>query len=375
VTSAADVARDGQQALTPAEEEIAELSEQSRRYSEAAPRAVADSGSSLSIVLAHVGPGKRVLELGTSTGYMTEQLVANGCTVVGVELDPGAAAVAAAHCETMIVGDLDDPELLTQLGDDHFDVVVAADVLEHLKDPLSALRRAVGYLSEGGAVVVSLPNITHFSARIALLQGRFPYTVTGLLDHTHLQFFDRRRVYDLFEQAGLGVVHIQPIEAGESEWSVPFEHDARAGWVLAETAGDPDARIFQFIVVGCPLPIAAAATVHQQLREIAALTTEVGRLEQQVDALSDQLSVALRNEAELRALLLSAHEQLAERDAAQIEPLRPAYAELEAELEREREARVYFELDSQAIHDRLERVTGSRAWRTVALLRRLTGRG
>ncbi len=128
-------------------------------------------------------------------------------------------------------------------------------------------------------------------------------------------------------------------------------------------------------MVGRPLPSTAAARVHQQLREIAALSAEVSRLEQQVDALADQLSVALRNEAELRALLLSAHEQLAERDAAQIEPLRPAYAELEAELEREREARAYFELESRAIHKKLERVIGSRAWRTVALLRRLTGRG
>ena len=67
--------------------------------------------------------------------------------------------------------------------------MVMGDVLEHLRDPLNSLRHAVRKLKPSGFVVTSLPNIAHGDVRMALMQGKFRYRETGLLDRTHMRFF------------------------------------------------------------------------------------------------------------------------------------------------------------------------------------------
>src|SRR4051794_3814 len=93
---------------------------------------------------------RRVLDLGCSSGALGAALKARQETVViGVELDPAHAREAERWLDRVLVGDAE--ELLgrgTDLG--RFDCVVAADVLEHLRDPWTALRRAVALLDPGG---------------------------------------------------------------------------------------------------------------------------------------------------------------------------------------------------------------------------------
>src|ERR1051325_2221775 len=104
-------------------------------------------------ILRFVGPNKRVLELGCGGGHMSGALCKQGCTVVGIEIHPQAAQSAATVCERVIVGDLDYLNLERELGADRFDVVVAADVLEHLKDPLPVLQAVKQFLLPHGHVV------------------------------------------------------------------------------------------------------------------------------------------------------------------------------------------------------------------------------
>ncbi len=95
-----------------------------------------DSRSVHTDVLALVGESHRVLELGPATGYMTRVMRERGNRVVAIELDEEMARHAEPHCERLIVGDLEDLDLAAEFGEDRFDVIVAADVLEHLRDPL-----------------------------------------------------------------------------------------------------------------------------------------------------------------------------------------------------------------------------------------------
>jgi 2-polyprenyl-3-methyl-5-hydroxy-6-metoxy-1,4-benzoquinol methylase len=370
-----------------------ELSEQSRHYVDASAKLLADEHSAPSLVLAEVPARSRVLELGTSTGYMSRILEARGCAVTGVEIDSRAAAIASAHCERMLVGDLDDAELLGQLGDARFDVIVAADVLEHLKDPVGALRRAVAHLAPSGIVVASIPNVAHISVRIALAQGRFPYGPVGLLDHTHLQFFDRQRAFELFELAGLAVIRLTPRTMTAEDSTVPFVRDETAERMLAEAAGDPDAAIYQFVTVAVRLEHEAIAAVAQRMRELyAGLDAKHAR---QMDAMTHEHAAELQQreeahaqtlarvtelasgEAELRALLRTAHEQLGERDEALIEfrrrdmDLARRVHELEKLAQEHLDARTYFATESRIVHDRLAAITGSKSWRTIVALRRL----
>jgi methionine biosynthesis protein MetW len=146
----------------------------------------------------------RVLDVGCATGYLAAELGRRGCRVVGVEADAAAAEQARAHCELVVVGDVEDAGCRDELAAlAPFDAVLCGDVLEHLRDPWATLR-SLGAL--GGRVVLSVPNVGHWTARRALLRGRFPYAEHGLFDRTHLRFFTRAGARELAEGAGLRIV-------------------------------------------------------------------------------------------------------------------------------------------------------------------------
>jgi cyclopropane fatty-acyl-phospholipid synthase-like methyltransferase len=172
------------------------------------------------IMLKAIPAGATILELGPASGYMTKLMAERGCTVDAVEFNPQDAAKAAVYCRTMVVGSLDDPATLTRLPGP-YDVVVAADVLEHLRSPEETLAAVIPALSPAGIMLVSLPNVAHKSIRLSLLKGRFDYTDTGLLDRTHLRFFTLKTGKKLFHDAGL---RIERIEA-------PVIPSNRLGWI------------------------------------------------------------------------------------------------------------------------------------------------
>jgi methionine biosynthesis protein MetW len=169
------------------------------------------------LALAEVPDGARVLDVGCATGYLAAELRRRGCEVIGVEVDPAAAEQARAHCAAVVVGDLESPfthgevERATAGG---VDVVLCADVLEHLRDPwavLSWLRTLIR--RPDGKAIISVPNIGHWTARRELLRGRFPYADFGLFDRTHLRFFTRASARELARRAGFAVRREHPAGA------------------------------------------------------------------------------------------------------------------------------------------------------------------
>ena len=94
------------------------------------------------------------------------------------------------------------------LVDNTYDCVVCADVLEHLPDPLSTLKRLRKAAKSDAAFIISLPNVAHLAVRTMLLFGRFPKMERGILDKTHLHFFTKDTARDLLAQAGLRVERI-----------------------------------------------------------------------------------------------------------------------------------------------------------------------
>ena len=161
-----------------------------------------DPYSSHSVALGWLGEGhgRRLLDVGAADGLLARQLTERGWKVTAIEADPVAAKAGAAHCERMIVGDLD-AGLPPVEG--VFDAIVCADVLEHLRDPLRVLTALRDSLAEEGEVLISIPNVAHLWMRLSLLVGRFDYAERGILDRTHLRFFTRRTLAALVTQAGL----------------------------------------------------------------------------------------------------------------------------------------------------------------------------
>ncbi len=111
------------------------------------------------IVLEEVPDGARVLDVGCATGYLAAELSRRGCTIDGIEFDPVAAQAARAHCREVVIGDLEAPatraEVERMLADARPNVVICADVLEHLRDPWAVLAWLRTLLAPGGRAVVS----------------------------------------------------------------------------------------------------------------------------------------------------------------------------------------------------------------------------
>ena len=154
-------------------------------------------------LLALVGSGKRVLDVGCSSGYLARPLVEDGCTVVGIEQDEAAAEAAGAVCEEVLVGDVETMELPFEPGS--FDVVLCGDLIEHLRDPEAFLARVRPLLREDGRLVLTTPNVANWSVRLGLLAGRWRYTERGILDRTHVHLFTRRTLVEALERAGFRV--------------------------------------------------------------------------------------------------------------------------------------------------------------------------
>ena len=161
-------------------------------------------GAAAHFILDEVPSGARVLDIGCATGYLAERLSARGCSVVGFERDPAAAAAAERHCERVVIGNIEGDADRDRI-EGRFDAVLMGDVLEHLVDPWATLRFTRGLLAEGGIAVVSIPNAAAWPVRLAFLRGSFEYADVGLMDRTHLRWFTRAGAHDLVEGAGFEI--------------------------------------------------------------------------------------------------------------------------------------------------------------------------
>lgn len=205
-------------------------------------------------IVRQVGHDKTVLELGCATGYMSKALKANGCRVTGVDSDYDAYQLATAACDRAICRDLDEWESVQLgIGAERFHVVVAADVLEHLRKPEAVLAGARRLLLEGGYVVASVPNVAHGSLRLALLAGTWPYSEVGLLDNTHLRFYTRASIAQLFIDCGYLVEKMWRVNLGLYDSEVPWPKEDRFFQKIAQSLEQaPDALAYQFVVRAVP---------------------------------------------------------------------------------------------------------------------------
>ncbi len=168
-----------------------------------------DENLSQTLLALLAGGDRKVLDVGCATGYLATMLRSRGCQVDGIEYDPVMAERAAPHVDRIEVGDVQAMDLPAMFGPASYDVVVFGDVLEHLTEPQRVLQSSLPLLKPGGAIVASIPNVAHGAVRLQLLQGRFDYTSTGLLDETHVRFFTRETVLAMIEAAGLAVVDVR----------------------------------------------------------------------------------------------------------------------------------------------------------------------
>lgn len=169
-----------------------------------------ETDNSNSLIIRKIKEGSRVLEFGSAHGRMTKYLKEQlKCEVFIVERNAEAGAEAALFAKQALIGDSDgNIENLTWLhnwSDFKFDYIVFADVVEHLQDPQQILTHAKTLLSNNGSIIISVPNISHNAVIVDLLQEKWQYRDSGILDRTHRWFFTYNSLKDLVVNCGLAV--------------------------------------------------------------------------------------------------------------------------------------------------------------------------
>jgi SAM-dependent methyltransferase len=168
------------------------------------------SHSKLKEVLQNM-PQSRVLDLGCADGQLSEVAASLGHEVTAVDIESGPKSSTQIK---FFQHDLENDLPIDLSG--KFDVVLCADILEHLRKPDILLFKLLPRLSNHGMILVSIPNFGHWYPRIRTLLGRFDYDARGILDQTHLRFFTRRSFSKMATKAGYKVKRL-------SVTGTPFE--------------------------------------------------------------------------------------------------------------------------------------------------------
>ncbi|MFO0899231.1 MAG: glycosyltransferase [Pirellulales bacterium] len=225
------------------------------------------------------GEAREILDIGCAAGRVGEAIKSRqAARVVGVEIDPMAAALARKRLDKVVEADLDSGAVAFDPGS--FECVICADVLEHLRHPAQLLRQIRGWLKPTGLLLASVPNVRHHSVVRGLLNGNWTYERAGLLDSTHLRFFTRRELEKLLYRTGFALEQMI-LKGGPGDPSM--EELARdqpltlGRWSASDLERDDlaDLHTYQYLVVARPDVTDPAKPAHRdQAAALAALRQE-----------------------------------------------------------------------------------------------------
>ena len=150
-------------------------------------------------------PPKCILDLGCSGGRLAERLRKLGHHVTGV--DGIEVDGVRDRVDEFVLGNLEDG-VPAAVGTG-FDVVIAADVIEHVTDPLRLLRQMADVVTGTGEILISAPNFGHWYPRLRVASGMFDYDRRGILDETHLRFFSRSSLLRTVRASGIEVLEVR----------------------------------------------------------------------------------------------------------------------------------------------------------------------
>lgn len=199
---------------------------------------------------------KKVVEIGCSSGALAREFKKkfDGCHWLGVEIDSKYADMAKRYCDKTIVLNIENATTNFWEETKNADCWIFGDVLEHLKDPWAILKLIRENMPKTGSVVACIPNAQHWTLQAKLSIGDFRYEANGLLDRTHLRWFTRQTIIELFDQAGFHIEAGLPRIFNEPDQDLFLPIIAQ----MAKAAGaDPqmavtDSLPFQYVIRAVP---------------------------------------------------------------------------------------------------------------------------
>lgn len=160
-------------------------------------------------ILVMIPKGKlcNILDVGCANGVLGVSLKKYGAKcVVGIEKNQILALEAKNKIDRICIGDVEVSDF--NFKKQFFDVIICADVIEHLVEPELFLKKYAAYLKEDGIFVISIPNVQYYFVLWSLLMGDWKYTGRGIFDRTHLRFFTLKSFKRLLNNCGLKIIKI-----------------------------------------------------------------------------------------------------------------------------------------------------------------------
>lgn len=150
---------------------------------------------------------KKVIEIGCSSGALAREFkkLAPGVDYLGVEVDPNYIIQAQRYCDSTLVMDIEQADDAFWQENSSRDCWIFGDTLEHLQNPWAVLAKIHAVMPNDGVVVACIPNAQHWTLQVKLSVGDFRYEEDGLLDKTHLRWFTRQTIVEMFDQAGFAI--------------------------------------------------------------------------------------------------------------------------------------------------------------------------
>jgi 2-polyprenyl-3-methyl-5-hydroxy-6-metoxy-1,4-benzoquinol methylase len=220
---------------------------------------LADETSPLNRIASTLAPGSTALDVGAGNGLLARVLAARGTavTIDGLEPSPYAAELARPHYRHFHAAYVQ--ERLEDIAAEGYDYLILADVIEHLADPGELLGKLAAAASPTTRILISTPNVAFGAVRVALLDGRFDYVDSGLLERTHLRFFTHATLLTVFRDAGLSIErevrHCKHLTRTE----IPVRRSVRNLALLWRLRREELALTYQFFFVLRPAGAAAPA--------------------------------------------------------------------------------------------------------------------
>jgi 2-polyprenyl-3-methyl-5-hydroxy-6-metoxy-1,4-benzoquinol methylase len=196
-----------------------------------------------------VEPNSKVLEIGAGPGSITRHLSGvKQCDVVALEVDESAIRKLKPHARRIMAADLNIANWAEQLADEApFDYVIAADVLEHVLDPLAVLKAMKSLLGPKGSVILSLPHVGHHAIIACLMDENFGYRDWGLLDRTHIRFFGMKNIEKLYADAGLAIAEAQFVVRHPIETEFAEEWQKLSSELQSALSANPYGHVYQVV--------------------------------------------------------------------------------------------------------------------------------
>lgn len=234
-----------------------------------------DDASPIGNIISRIPDGSKVLDIGAGNGILGWMFgrLKPGVMIDGVEPSEHGASVAKRFYRNFYCSFFQDVK--SQIVKADYDYIVMADVIEHVNDPLTFLQELIKDLSEKTRIILSIPNVAHYSVRLDLLNGNFSYVDSGLLERTHVRFFTLATIEEMVRRLRINVealFHLQRACGNLSQNR--YRLGLRSGYRLF---GDLQALTYQYLFVLTSKPVSTEVIYRDKVSRFMFLTQWMNR--------------------------------------------------------------------------------------------------